>query len=114
MGLIMGILFNACPKCFKGQVFGGFFFQMNVKCSECGFVFEREPGYFTGATPLSYGLGFIVTLPTFLFLLFKDISLGWTVAIPGIQLVLLSPLLFRFSRLIWLHMDCRYISKMNP
>ena len=30
-------------------------FKMNLDCSNCGFKFEREPGYFVGAMYINYG-----------------------------------------------------------
>lgn len=83
-------------------------FKMNAKCPECQFEYEREPGYFLGATSFSYIFGFIAIAPLFFFLLARDVSLPVVIAMPSGLLVLLSPMLFKYSRLVWLHMDHRF------
>src|SRR3954467_1228327 len=47
-----------CPRCLRGKLFRGLF-DMWERCPQCGFVFEREPGYFTGAMYAST----LITLP---------------------------------------------------
>ncbi len=103
---------NVCPKCRTGQVFTGLI-KMNPQCPHCGFVFEREQGYFLGAMSYSYVLGFFSILPLFLFMLSKEYSIATTVALPGIQLVLMAPFLFRYSRLIWMHMDYKMTQRSS-
>ncbi|MBI3542862.1 MAG: DUF983 domain-containing protein [Deltaproteobacteria bacterium] len=105
-GALLGALFNLCPYCREGKIFASFL-KMNAKCPSCGLVFEREPGYFLGAMSISYSMGFVGILPVFLILLFKDVSLAWTVGVPAVQIVLMSPFMFRISRLIYIHMDRR-------
>ena len=41
-----------CPSCGQGKVFSSFF-RLNKNCSICGFRFEREPGYWTGAIAMN-------------------------------------------------------------
>src|SRR4051812_17939282 len=95
--IISGILSNRCPKCDSGQVFRTLI-KMNEKCPQCHVKFEREPGYFVGAMSFSYIIGFIAILPTFLSLLWKTTSLFTMVAWPSIELLILAPFLFRYSR----------------
>ncbi|MBI3555888.1 MAG: DUF983 domain-containing protein [Deltaproteobacteria bacterium] len=104
-----GVLMNTCPRCFGGAVFSRLL-TMNQTCPKCQLKYEREPGYFLAAMSLSYSMGFVVVLPIFLFLLFRDLSLLYVVGIPGVILVMLAPITFRLSRLIWLHFDFR----INP
>jgi hypothetical protein len=79
---------------------------MNERCPACGLVFLREAGYFLGAMYVSYGLGVLTILPVGVLL---AVVLEWplTVVIPllVIQTVLSMPLLLRYSRIIWLHLD---------
>src|SRR3954464_5104940 len=50
------ILRRRCPECGQGPVFSATW-TMNTRCPVCGLVFGRgEPGYFTGAMYVSYGL----------------------------------------------------------
>jgi len=79
---------------------------MNDACPSCGLRFLRETGYFLGAMYISYGLGVLTILPVAVVL---AVVLEWplwavlTVAI--IQTVVFMPLFFRYSRIIWLHLD---------
>ena len=106
---LFGVLFNACPRCFDGSVFTGLM-KMNPTCPKCHLKYEREPGYFLAAMSLSYSMGFVVVLPVFLVLLPRELSLLYIVGIPGVILVLIAPITFRLSRLLWLHFDFR----INP
>lgn len=99
------ILKQRCPRCHEGAVFASLL-QMNATCPRCETRFEREQGYFLGAMYFSYGLGVAAVTPLVLaLLLWTDLSLtnvGW---ISGLELLVLSPWLFRYSRVIWLHLD---------
>ncbi len=103
--IIEGVLQNTCPHCKEGKVFKGIF-SYNHICTNCNYAIEREPGYFLAANMISYSIGFFIILPTLLILLFYfDVS-GTTLAlIPSLELIILLPFLFRFSRLFWLYFD---------
>lgn len=77
-------------------------------CPVCGHRFMREPGFFQGAMYVSYVLG----LGTFLFLLLLcRARLGPRIGLPAASVVaialqlMLVPLLFRYSRVIWAHLN---------
>ena len=99
------ILHQRCPRCRRGAVFGGVI-HMHRRCSECDLAFEREPGYFLGAMYFSYGMGILAVAPLVLALMFWSglpaSSIGW---LAGLELLLLSPWLFRYSRVAWMHFD---------
>jgi uncharacterized protein (DUF983 family) len=99
------ILKQRCPRCREGRVFASLL-RMNRQCPRCDLQFEREPGYFLGAMYFSYGLGVAAAVPLVLGLLFWTsmplTQIGW---LAGLELLLLSPALFRYSRVIWLHFD---------
>jgi len=100
----LAILKQRCPRCLRGRVFVGLL-RMNQYCSECGLTFEREPGYFVGAMYVSYSLAIITVVPTWRVMMLMGVS-GWGILLAiSVQLVLCSPLLFRYSRVIWLHFD---------
>ena len=103
--IIEGLMSNSCPHCREGRVFVGVF-KYNKTCTHCGYAIEREPGYFLAANMISYSAGFIVILPTLLLLLFSfDVSGTWLEIIPSIELLIILPFMFRFSRLFWLYFD---------
>jgi uncharacterized protein (DUF983 family) len=93
-----------CPRCLRGQVFAGPF-RMHALCPTCGLLFEREPGYFTGAMYLSYGLGLVATVPVWLPMVWTGRSVGEVLLASSLVLLLGSPWLFRYSRLLWLYFD---------
>ena len=93
-----------CPRCLHGAVFAGLF-RMHARCPACGLVFTREQGYFTGAMYLSYGLALIVTVPVWLPMALLGRPLGEVLLAVGGLLIVGSPWLFRYARVLWLHLD---------
>ena len=100
----LAILKQLCPRCLQGQVFEKLW-RMNLHCPACNLEFEREPGYFLGAMYFSYGLAIITGAPTCVVMLLMRLPDLWIILALGLQLSLSSPLLFRYSRTMWLHMD---------
>ena len=104
---VAGIVNNRCPRCLKGPVFSSFF-SMYPRCPECKYLYEREPGYFLGATIAAYFLGAFSVIPTLVISIFiAQLEIGQAVGISIAQILILTPLLFRFSRLIWLYVERR-------
>ena len=93
-----------CPRCLQGQVFATLF-RMHEQCPVCGLRFEREPGYFTGAMSLSDGLAVLATAPVWLTMAWLGRSLGEVLLVLGPLLLGGAPWLFRYARLLWLHLD---------
>jgi uncharacterized protein (DUF983 family) len=93
-----------CPRCRHGAVFAGLF-RMHARCAACGLVFAREQGYFTGAMYLSYGLGLLATAPVWLPMALLGRPLGEVLPVVGGLLIAGSPWLFRYARVLWLHLD---------
>ena len=93
-----------CPRCLRGRVWRSFL-GMHERCPECGLVYEREPGYFTGAMVVSYALA----VPTFglivIALLAAGLDTGMALLAGGAVYLGLAPLILRYSRVIWLHFD---------
>jgi uncharacterized protein (DUF983 family) len=104
-GRLRAILKGTCPRCRAGSVFAGVL-RMNERCPSCGLVFEREPGYFTGAMVLAYGLGVpllaVLTLGAWLWL---GVPLLWAILIADVVFLVFVPLIFRWSRVLWIHLD---------
>ena len=102
---IHGVFGNRCPVCWEGAVFGGVY-QMNEACPKCGFKFVKEDGYFLGAMVISYFVAGFSAVPTLILLIF---AAHWEVPMATfmscLQILLINPPLFHFSRLAWLHMD---------
>lgn len=105
-GRLWAMLRLRCPRCFRGPVFKGSF-EMDDPCRVCGHVFQREEGYFLGAMYVSYALGCgLVSIAYFL-------GAWWWPSLPSYQLCLLllavyvplMPAVFRYSRIIFMHLD---------
>jgi len=79
---------------------------MNADCPRCVYHFERENGYFLGSMVISYFIGGFSAVPTLMLLIF---AAGWdpleATAVSCLQILLIHPPLFHFSRLAWLHLD---------
>ena len=93
-----------CPRCCTGHVFRRMF-QMHTHCPDCDLVFEREPGYFLGAMYISYFLSLLVVVPPYFVLTMLDVDFATVIALLVVQLIILSPLLFQYARVVWLHVD---------
>ena len=104
---LTAILRLRCPRCLKGRVFSSFW-RTAKECPECGLDFEREPGFFTGAMYFSYGIGIVLATPLSIYLFLQGFSELVIFAIVIAQLAVVSPLLFRYSRVAWMHFDQRW------
>jgi uncharacterized protein (DUF983 family) len=101
---LLAILKQRCPRCLRGNVFVTLW-EMDSHCPVCLLEFEREPGYFLGAMYFSYGLAIVTGTPSCILMLSMKVPDLWIVLVLGLQLVISSPLLFRYSRIMWLHFD---------
>ncbi len=100
-----------CPRCLRGRLFRGLL-DMWERCPVCGLRFEREAGYFTGAMYASY----LIALP----LVFAIFGVMWLFSsrtllaaevlllVTAVLFVPLVPLVFRYSRVLWLYFDWRF------
>ena len=104
-------LVRRCPRCGESKIFRRWF-TMVPHCPRCGLLFEREEGYWTGAMYVSYMLSlglmsgifivlFVLSSRTF-FAVQMMLLLTAAIAIPFV------PLLFRYSRVMWLYFDMRF------
>jgi Protein of unknown function (DUF983) len=79
---------------------------MYAACPECGVVFGREEGYFTGAMIVSYIIGVPLLAMLTLVVLWTT---GWrfdlALLVAGVYFLPFVPAVFRYSRVIWMHFD---------
>ena len=81
---------------------------MRDNCPHCGHKFEREPGYFIGAMYASYflAIGVLGVLTGVIYWLFlPDWEPQYVVMIAVIPFLLFVPVIFRYSRILWIHID---------
>lgn len=104
------ILQGRCPRCREGKMFPTAaynlksFAKMNEKCPVCNLRFEVEPGFFFGAMYINYAfsVAIFIAIGLALTLLGNFDVLTYIITIVGVTLALL-PLLFRYSRILFLH-----------
>jgi len=106
------ILFSKCPKCRRGDVFSGTLYGLNFqktneRCSHCGMQFEVEPGYFYGAMYVSYAfvVGEMLNVGLLTYLITGNDTSPWLYisTILG-SILLLTPINYRYSKIILLHL----------
>ena len=122
------LLAHKCPRCRQGDIFTYKIFKAPLKfektnehCPHCGVRFEKEPGFFFGAMFVSYAINVAILMLTFfvLYYAFNDPALWvYIVTVPTL-VILLLPIIFRFSRTLYLYgvgdirYDSSYEKKVN-
>jgi uncharacterized protein (DUF983 family) len=104
-----------CPNCGRGKVFSSFF-RLNERCSVCGFRFEREPGYWTGA--IAMNIAFVELWVAILILatiIITQPDVPWTfVWIFGLATNAIIPfLLLPYSRTLWMGLHLYFDPKQS-
>jgi hypothetical protein len=79
--------------------------RMRPQCDVCHLKFEREEGYWTGAMLINWVMVCVVLCPVWVVMLLRGVSFIATLLATFLLLVALIPWLFRYSRVIWLHLD---------
>jgi len=105
--LIRGLLLR-CPNCGKGKLFRRGF-TMYEKCSVCGWHFEREEGYWTGAVAVNLVvtelLIALVAVPVAVALALAQKPITLLIII-GLPMPFILPLLFfRHAKSLWMSID---------
>jgi len=99
-----------CPNCGKGDFYHKNkipFFNappMHNACSECGYRFNREVGYYFGAAYVSYALAVAEGIASFVaaWVLIPGIStLGLALTVTG-TVLFFSMWNYRLSRILWM------------
>lgn len=105
------ILNAKCPQCREGDMFKYKWWQILkfVKfyqhCPHCNLRFDREPGFFHGAMYISYAMivAMVTTSWFVLYFIFKDPAFEvYIYTIVFLNIVLL-PIFFRYSRVIYIY-----------
>jgi uncharacterized protein (DUF983 family) len=116
---LYSILFNKCPKCHTGSFwasdnpFKNMFFSTENSCKtceNCSLDYELETGFWYGSMYVGYAISVAVmllfwSLTTFLF---STITIFNEILIIVIAIILVSPLNYHVSRLIWINFFINY------
>ena len=115
---LYSIVNNKCPKCHEGDFFVsghaydlGNFTKMHNQCQVCNESFEPEPGYYFGAMYVSYAINVAIMVSVWVGseILFKDgVGIWWLVLFSIIIGLALTPVTFRWARLMWINMFVKY------
>lgn len=112
---IYSIIHSKCPRCHKGDIFVSknpykklAFRKIHDRCNVCGQPYEPEPGFFQGAMYVSYAVTVAICFVIGGILLLTNLSGEAILIILGIILIILLPVNFRVSRLIWMNMFITY------
>ena len=108
---VLAILQAECPQCRKGKLFetGPYnlrkFSKMHTECPHCGVRFTKEPRFFDGAMYVSYALnvGLFLVSAFIIYHLFEPKSPNTYLFAIILEVILLYPLLFRYSRTFYLY-----------
>jgi uncharacterized protein (DUF983 family) len=93
-----------CPRCGKGKLFRRRF-TMYERCTHCGWVFEREEGYWTGAMAVNLVFSELIVAAFVIPLAAAQVPLVPLFAI-GLPITALLPFLFyRHSKSFWMSID---------
>lgn len=110
-GVLPAVIEGKCPRCRTGEMFTHSlvslkFGHMHDTCPVCGHKFEQEPGFFYGAMYVSYGLsvGIFLTAVFILYFFGGDPSLETYIITIATVALLLYPVNFRYSRILFIYM----------
>ena len=113
---LYSILTGTCPKCQnesmyldKNPLHLKKILKMHDNCSYCGLKYQIEPSFFYGAMYVSYGLNVAVGIAAFII---SFIICGYSLKVAFITIIiilmLLFPLVLRWSRNIYINMFVSY------
>lgn len=115
-GKLYSIFYSKCPRCNCGNLYedsNAFHLSklthMHKTCSCCGQRYELETGFYYGAMYVSYGLSVALVVPL-IGLLYWGLHLDvFSISLITLGVVVVMfPLIFRWSRNIWLNMFVAY------
>jgi hypothetical protein len=79
---------------------------MNSKCPECDTKHERENGYFMGAMVLAYVMGAGTVIPTIVLMVrYFEAEIPMVIGAAIFQLIILQPIIYMYSRMVWMYLD---------
>lgn len=113
---INSILTGSCPKCQNESMYTdknpyhlSHVLDMNENCSHCGLKYQIEPSFFYGAMYVSYAVNVAIGVAAFIIsYLFFGSSLKTAFIAIVATLIVLFPLVLRWSRNIYINMFISY------
>jgi uncharacterized protein (DUF983 family) len=94
-----------CPICGIGKIFRNFI-NMAPACTVCGFVYEREQGYFIGAMYINYGVTVLAIMAGWIILeLVVKVPSDLLVWLLGIIAIGIPICFYPYSKALWMALD---------
>jgi uncharacterized protein (DUF983 family) len=109
---IYSVINGKCPSCHEGNFFKYTFTfkpskvtQLHDNCPKCNLRYMVEPSFYYGAMYVNYGITVAISVLTFLIatVVFKA-TLLQSFAVIIVNLLALTPVNLRLSRIIWINM----------
>lgn len=104
------LLHGKCPRCREGNIFTypvsriSKFNIMNETCPSCGVRLEPEPGFYQGAMYVGYAFTVAMLVIVGIILYFLGDPSEWVyIGVIISIMVLLAPLNYRYSRIVYLY-----------
>jgi len=109
---IFSILKMRCPKCNKDRFYESHPYnlkkigEVKKECNNCNLKYDMEPRFFQGSYYVSYGLGVALFVAIFVLkmLILPDLAYLSTLILMVVVLLILAPLLFALSKIIWINL----------
>ncbi|WP_353078850.1 DUF983 domain-containing protein [Flavobacterium sp.] len=108
---IYAMITGCCPKCHEESMYLNAnpfnvlkIYAMHETCSHCKQIYKIEPSFFFGAMFVSYGLGVLIGIITFLvshFVFQANLKTAFISIV--VALILSNTLIMRMSRNIWIN-----------
>mgnify|MGYP001207345688 CR=1 FL=1 len=116
---LYSIIYNCCPRCQSDKFWpkSNPYKNILVKnggsmgyCKNCNLKYELEPGFWYGAMYVSYGLTVFIGILTWLTINFfnKEMDIFIQTTIISFLIIILSPVVYFLSRLIWINLFISY------
>ena len=105
-----------CPRCHEGDFYKGHPYKFSTmgevkeKCDKCGLKYSLEPSFYHGSYYVTYALGvaLFVAIWVLKMIFFPDAGPGGLLIAILISLVVLSPLMYALSKIIWINFFVKY------
>ena len=110
--IVRGLLFR-CPNCGGNGVFRGLF-KVNERCTRCGFLIQREEGFFLGAMALNYAAAAFPLVPVFVLVFMEKLSVPVALAICVAWGLIVPVLFYQMSKSLWMMMVYLVVPQRLP
>ena len=116
---LYSIIYNYCPRCQTDKFWPENNPYKNILinnagnigcCKNCNLKYEIEPGFWYGAMYVSYGLIVFIAILLWLimYVFMKDTDTFVQISVISFSLIILFPVVYFLSRLIWINIFISY------